>query len=48
MPMSTLMDDSGCKADIPEVSHETLRSDKDLENLWGTPCYDDSEIGSIA
>ena len=43
--LSTLIDDSGCKANIPEVSHETLRSGKDLENLWGVSCYDDNEMG---
>ncbi len=47
MLLSTLIDDSGCKPDIPEVSHETLRSGKDLENLWRVSCYDNSEIGSI-
>ncbi len=47
MLLSTLMDDSGCKADIPEVSHETLRSGKDLENLLGVSCYDNDEIRSI-
>lgn len=47
MLLSTLMDDSGYKADVPEVSHETLRSGKDLENLLGVSCYDSDEIRSI-
>ena len=45
--LSTLVDDSGFKANIPEVSHETLRSGKDLDNLSGVSCYDDVEIGSL-
>ena len=38
---STLVDDSGLRANIPEVSHETSRSSKDLDNLSGVSCYDD-------
>ena len=38
---STLVDDSRLRANIPEVSHETSRSGKDLDNLSGVSCYDD-------
>lgn len=37
---STLVDDSGLRANIPEVSHETSHSGKDLDNLSGVSCYD--------
>ena len=44
---STLVDDSGLKANIPEVSHETSRFDKDLDKLSGVSCYDVIEIRLI-
>ena len=40
---STLVDDSGLRANIPEVSHETSRSGKDLDNLSGVSCYDNGD-----
>ena len=44
---STLVDDSVLKANIPEVSHETSRSGKDLDNLSEVSCYDNGDNWGI-